>query len=163
MLLLFLHLLMILVLFKYNLDPTQNIRMYEEVLRRSHTPEAMIKGQSNYISTVFPESKCLTKKNDGSIPASLGYSEKNVGLYLGTIINLCTAYGLGTLVMEGINSIEISKLLKIPDGYKVSCVCAIGYPAEDAHQYITKRYNPDQVIFENEFGKPMPNVPHSNL
>lgn len=125
------------------------------------------------VKDYFPQSICLQCLPNNVNPPSVALAEQNTGMVIGSFINLCTAYGLATLAMGGVKKEKLIKELKVPEGYMVSMVCAVGYADPSAHAFETRRYLPSifhfssnfyigEVIFENEFGKPMPNVLDTN-
>lgn len=72
---------------------------------------------------------------------------------------LCTANGLATLPMGGYDEAKVSEVLKVPKTYVPELIVAVGYAAEGAHHYISKRYEPEHIIYKNEFGKDYKGIP----
>lgn len=78
----------------------------------------------------------------------------------------CTAHGLGTYPMEGIDEDMVRKVLNIPSNepavcssrYSIPLVVATGFPAEsisdDSFHQKSPRYSVEEIVRKNHFEKP---------
>lgn len=72
---------------------------------------------------------------------------------------LCTANGLATLPMGGYDEAKVSEVIEVPKTYVPQLIIAVGYAAEGAHHYISKRFAPEHLIYEDKFGKEFKDIP----
>lgn len=74
-----------------------------------------------------------------------------------TYMLACSARGIATIPMEGINGPGIRRTLKIPSRYAIPLVVATGKPGTPAvkmsDNWENRRYPREEVIYENQFGR----------
>lgn len=58
-----------------------------------------------------------------------GGSDLDVGLALGSLTAAAWAHGAGSCIMGAINRPALRELLHLPDGVRLCCMVALGYPA----------------------------------
>jgi nitroreductase len=90
-----------------------------------------------------------------SLASAETWSSKQVMLVAMTYMLACSARGLATIPMEGIDAGGIRKVLKAPSRYSIPIIVSTGVPAKERlsnEESQNRRYPSTQVIFEDSFG-----------
>lgn len=87
------------------------------------------------------------------------WSSKQAALVAMSYMLACSARGLATLPMEGIDAVGIRRLVKIPSRYSIPLIVSTGTASREKHfsldQQQKRRYPMTDVIFDDEFGRPV--------
>ena len=67
---------------------------------------------------------------DDNLP---GASDVDVGLALGSLTAAAWAHGVGSCIMGAINRPALTELLALPEGVRLCCMVALGYPTHESH------------------------------
>jgi nitroreductase len=79
----------------------------------------------------------------------------DVTIALENMVIAATAEGLGTCWIGSFNESKVNELLKIPDGYKVVALLAVGYPKQAPSKTSAQnRKRLEEIVMHEEFGKP---------
>lgn len=81
------------------------------------------------------------------------WAYKNTALAAQTYMLSAAALGLRTCPMEGYESTEIAKVLKIPERYDIPLMIATGYSTRGATPKVRTRFPVHEICFSEEFGK----------
>lgn len=116
-----------------------------------------------YCNDRFPPECVEPCKYGGYINPAIAWADQSMALVIDHFMLLCTSYGLATLAMGGFDKKKVSEVLNIPNTYVPELVLAVGYAAPEAHHYISKRYSPDLLVYEDEFDKKYEGIPVPNI
>ena len=110
----------------------------------------------------------LTPSPAADPPRAWAY--KNAMPAVQTFLLACAAHGLATHPMEGFDAARVCDAVGLPaERYAVPVIVPVGYALERAEEEgagetagavaATRRFPPQEVVFQDRFGAPMPDVP----
>ena len=74
----------------------------------------------------------------------------DAALAMQSMVLAATALGLGTVYIGAFDSVEVERILGVPQGYKVVTMTPLGYPDEEPHP--RRRKELDEIAFRERFG-----------
>ncbi len=110
-----------LIVFCANKDVKGNIEKLESAMIKNGAEREDIKG---YIQMMLDFEKMLNEEQ------KLAWAQRQVYLALGNALNGARALGFDSCPMEGFDSKEYSKILKLPDNIIPTVLCPIGYASD---------------------------------
>jgi len=110
-----------LLVFCANKDVKGNIEKLEKSMIKNGAEREGIKG---YIQMMLDFEKMLNEEQ------KLAWAQRQVYLALANALNGARALGFDSCPMEGFDSNEYSKILKLPDNIVPTVLCPIGYAAD---------------------------------
>lgn len=87
----------------------------------------------------------------------LPWSYKNTSLVAQSYVLAAESHGLGTCIMEGMDTRRLQQILRIPDRYAIPLVVGTGYDydtGDGTELGLTPRLNLEELVFQDSFGVP---------
>ncbi len=88
-------------------------------------------------------------------PNQEAWLNRHVMIALTTMMWMAEVMGYDTAPMEGFEPDKVAELLKLPASYRVVALLALGH-RKGADKYFGGRFKPSRLVFDDEFGKPLP-------
>ncbi|KAG5184897.1 putative nitroreductase family, partial [Tribonema minus] len=160
--------------FLADLQPTRRVPRMMEEERRAGTPEERVARLPAMIGLFGGEGAAAEALRRGvtaalsplkpmpSVTSTEAWSYKHAGLAAQTYLLAATAHGLATAPMEGFDGRRVCAALDVPDRYGVAVAVATGYEdPQHAPSAASWRFAPEEMVFLDRFGAPVPDVPTS--